>query len=246
MQTLIRLKHNKTQKSLGMTLVEVVMALAVLSVLLVVAYGSLSSISKSKRNLDDYQDVYLVAQSLLRRITRELQLVTCDKGSDLNCIKGKGLLPPPDKENDKSGALLIADQNGSGKESSITFLAMEAGQYLMDGGAKSGIVQITYRLGKEDQNDKLYTLVRDEIPYLSPAAEAYKKRISFPLTKNVVSLSFAFYDHESDAWMDEWGTKPGTTATLPSLIKFALVLRSGNGIDLPFETIVPVRTIAQR
>ena len=108
------------------------------------------------------------------------------------------------------------------------------------------MVQITYRLGKDDQNDTLYTFVRDEVPYLFPASEAYKKRITFPITKNVVSFGFAFYDREADNWVDEWGTKPGSVSLLPALIKFSLVLRSANGIDLPFETIVPVRTTVQK
>lgn len=222
------------------------MALAVVSILLVVAFGSLSSISRSKKTLDDYQDVYLVAQSLLRRVTRELQLVTCEIDSNLACTRGKGIILPPDAEDGNAGATFLARSNQASKESQITFLAMEAGQYLPDSGARSGLVQITYRLAKEKADDELYSFVRDEIPYIFPAEEAYKKIVSFPVTKNVISFSFALYDRDSDSWTEEWGTKPSNTATLPTLIKFTLVMRSQSGIELPFETIVPVRAALQK
>lgn len=235
----------RRESQIGMTLIEVVTALAILSVLLVVAYGSLSSINRSKRAIDDYQDVYLVAQSLLRRVTRELQLVTCDKGADTNCTRGRGVLPPEDKPDEKTGPMLLSESSRGGKESSITFLALEAGQYLPEGDTRSGMVQITYRLGKVNRDDKLSSFIRDEIPYLFPPQEAYKKRITFPVCKNVVSFDLQFYQRDADVWSSEWGTKPNSQSNLPTLIKFSLVLRSENGMDLPFETIVPVRTSLQ-
>jgi type II secretory pathway pseudopilin PulG len=232
-----------------MTLIEVVMALAVLSVLLVVAIGSLSSLSRSKKAIDDYQDVYLVAQSLLRRVTRELQLVTCDKRNATSCDKARGLLPPPDRTDERTGALFLAEQGSGDSLNSITFLAMEAGQYLPGGETRSGMVQISYRLGKEEGNigeNRLFSFIRDEIPYIFPASEAYKKRITFPITSNVVRFDFQFYDRDNQSWTNEWGKDAGTQIRLPVLIKFSLVLRSANGVDIPFETIVPVTTALQR
>lgn len=235
------------EKTLGMTLVEVVMALAILSILLTVAIGSLSSINSSKRALDDYQDVYLVAQSLLRRMTRELQLVSCDLDSNSKCTQGKGIILAPDDQSSSSRPVLRSSVNKTNSKSSsdITFLAMDAGQYLQEQESNLGLVQINYSLKKSEsskEDAQLFELVREEVPYIEPAEEAYRKAIVFPVAKNVVQMSFEFYDMVSGEWLSEWGNDKTGNTKLPSIIRCIIVIRSANGIDVTFRTAVAIRT----
>lgn len=235
-----------SSNSAGMTLVEVIMALAVFAVLLTVTIGSLSSINRSKKAMDDYQDVYLVAQSMIRRMTRELQLATCDIDSNTRCSQGKGIIHPPDSGAQGNRPTLQATSSSLNTPSSITFLAMDAGQFMGEKQSHVGMVQIAYRLAREKQDDKLFTLVREEIPYILPAEDAYKQSLIFPVAKNVVDMSFEFYDLASGQWSDQWGTEKSIKTSLPSLIRLTMTLRSADGFDVPFQTMVAVRMASQQ
>jgi prepilin-type N-terminal cleavage/methylation domain-containing protein len=231
----------------GMTLVEVIMALAVLAILLTVAIGSLSSISRSKRSLDDYQDVYLTSQSLLKRLTRELQLASCDLDSATKCSQGKGILLSPNEDAGAARPPLRSQRKKVGdlESSDITFLAMDAGQYMQETDSNQGLVQISYRLVKEKPEDTFYSLIREELPYILPAEEAYSQALVFPIAKNIIGLSFEFYDLISGEWSDEWGSANKSKSSLPSIIRCIITLQSQSGAIIDFQTSVAIRLAAQ-
>ena len=63
----------RRKHSSGFTLVELVIAISILSVILTVAYSSLSYIIRTKKLLDDRRDVSAVANAVLLRVSREIQ-----------------------------------------------------------------------------------------------------------------------------------------------------------------------------
>jgi hypothetical protein len=121
---------------------------------------------------------------------------------------------------------------------------MEGGQYLPDGGAHSGIVQISYRVEKDpDQQNgpnSTYYLIRQETPYIRPFDKAYQKTMIFPITRDLVSLEFRYLDKEDGGWSNDWGKD--TRINLPRLIHFSLQLRSPRGTIETFATTVPMRS----
>jgi len=224
----------------GFTLIEIVIAFSILVIILAVSYGALSQIMRAKSALDDQRDVTLIANSLLTRLTRELQLAYFDERTFL--------LPPRDKLDEKTppnspliGISQSLDSNERGD--SITFIAMEGGQYLPDGGTHSGLVQITYRVEPDPERaqkrDATYYLIRDETPLKPDAKLAYQKSMIFPLTSKLVSLDFAYYDQEKEQWSSEWGD--GRKRRLPSMVQFSIVLRSPRGRLERYTSAVPLR-----
>lgn len=75
--------------SAGFTLIEIVIAVSILAAIVGVAYGSLTSIMRSKKLLDEERDLRAVANSVLTRMTRELQLA----------YSGVPLMPPRNQLN---------------------------------------------------------------------------------------------------------------------------------------------------
>jgi len=59
----------------GFTLVEIVVAISILTIMLGIAFDALFQIGRTKRALDDERDAALVANAVLGRMTRELQLI---------------------------------------------------------------------------------------------------------------------------------------------------------------------------
>lgn len=227
----------------GFTLIEITIAVAILGTMLLVGYSALSNISWGKKTLDDERELRGIAQSVTTRLTRELQLSF-----------GQIPLLPPRESLDKPYPAKVVFLATPGTlpndraSDSITFMALEGGQYLPDGGRHSGVVQITYRL-MADPNDPRgegapLNLVREETPHIRPPQKAYAKTMIFPITNAVTSMQFRFFDENTATWVDSWG-KDGREG-LPRLVHFRLTLQSPAGKTEEVTTVVAIRSAAQR
>ncbi len=223
-------------KEIGFTLIEVVIAISLLSVILVTLYSSLDKIIETKNILDDRRDTTTIASAVLGRITRELQLSYAQSV----------LMPPMNDQNKKYpprvslvGEPRVMEQGRKG--AIITFLALEGGQYLPDGGTHSGLVQITYRTepNPEDKSGETSYLVREEIPYTRPFEKAYKKAMIFPISHSVVSLDLKYHGEQSEEWSATWGDEK--RLGLPNMVKLSLTVRSPLGKNESYLTTVALR-----
>lgn len=221
------------------TLIEVVFALMIFGLMLTFAYGGLSAVMRSKDLLDDSRDARALTNSLLLRVTRELQLVSA----------AQPIIPKPgEAEAEGRRAVKLLGEKGMLKNSlrgdSITFTANEAGQYVMDGSSNSGVVQITYRVEADPEQggspDATYYLVRDEMPYVRPNERAYEKVMTFPITNALESLEIYYFDPQKGEWTDEWGST--NRLGLPSMIQFSIQLRTPDGKRERVTTAIPVRS----
>ena len=158
------LQLSTSRSSLGFTLIEVVISLVILSVVVGIVYLALNNIVLTKEILDDRRDSDRIADAIINRISRELQLA----------FSGIALLIHPDSEKQSQ---LSSKINLVGIESSldngepgdmISFVALEGGQYLPDGGAHSGVVQITYRVAEDPEDPEAQS--RQLLPAVSGAA----------------------------------------------------------------------------
>ena len=227
----------------GFTLIEVVLAVSILAIIMGVTYSALNQIIRSKQVLDDSREVKAIVNSILLRMTRELQLAKA----------GVPLLPPRDKldQFNKPSLNLVGDSlklpNGQPGDS-LTFIAAQGGQYLPDGSTNIGDVQITYRVEEDPEQagvkGRTFYLVREEVPYTRPAKKAYEQAMVFPVTNRLVSLSLRYFDRRSSRWVTTWGT--GANVKLPKLIEFAVKIKSSSGSIESFRTAVALRSVDEQ
>jgi prepilin-type N-terminal cleavage/methylation domain-containing protein len=232
------------RKQNGFTLIELVISITLLVIIMSICYSSLSGIIRAKSTLDDGRDASALANAVLTRMTRELQLAT----------SGLPLLAPANapKKGYSSTICMIGDEKkvGGNSNDQITFLAQEGGQYLPDGGTHAGIVQITYRVEQDpdaragSRRDQSYYLVREEVPYyVRPLEKAYKKAMIFPITKSLVELQFRYFSDDSQSWVKSWGKDPNIR--LPKMVEFTIGIKSPQGVVRRYTTTVPLRTAEQ-
>jgi prepilin-type N-terminal cleavage/methylation domain-containing protein len=245
------------KRTQGFTLIELVIAIAILVVIMSFAYSSLSSIVQSKNALDDGRDADMVANAVLTRLTRELSLATISGRSSGGSGTSETLFPPCNLEDDNPkfpGVRLLGEkesQRSGVRGDSISFIASDAGQYLPDGGTHTGLVQINYRVleneDKELAKEGLYVLMREEVPFLPSSStsntirwkQVCKKAMTFPVTNRLSSFTFEYFDRDANKWLDSWS---GTSlASSPTLIRFSISLRSPKGISRTYATSLPVR-----
>jgi prepilin-type N-terminal cleavage/methylation domain-containing protein len=239
--------HYPKQLSLngGFTLIEIVLALAILSLIVTVSYQLLSSVTEAKRILDQNRDAQFIGNSILARLTRELQLA--DNGKPL--LPQCGTTEDPNQPPIGSQINMIGEQSSVGigaRGDTITFLAREGGQYVPDGGTHTGTVQITYRVAKDPEqssmsgNQPTYLLIRDEMPYRRPQTRACTQAIRFPVANNVLSFEMSYYDRRSDSWNDTWGRD--RLVKLPQVIQFRLKLLGPDGYPRVYTSAVAIRS----
>jgi len=229
----------KASESKGFTLLEIIIAISILGLIVGVSYSSLTNIMRSKEALTQERENANIASAVLSRLTRELQMSS----------EGLALLPPRDDlQNFYPGRVNLLGEAGKTRDTnlaadSISFLALEGGQYLPDGGSHSGIVQVSYYLqrNKDVTDEEVYHLFREETPYIRPVERAYERTITFPIADNVMGLSFLYYDSESDRWLSSWGTE-GKTGN-PSKIEFAIFLRGAGGKIQQLKSSVALRRV---
>ena len=231
------------RKTRGFTLVEVVIAISILTMILGTAYSAITQIISTKKILDDKRDTSLIASSIVRRLSKELQLTVAEH----NLIFSNPAAAPS-----ANLKFLGTARTNLGEGSSLTFIAMEGGQYLPDGGTHTGLVQITYRLAKDPEKREVsdvYSLIREEMPYVSlpntsdpriwqtAVEKAFSKRIIFPIAENVLNFKLKFYDLYEDRWSDEWGAGQ---KDIPAMINYSVTLISELGNLETYETTVPL------
>ncbi len=202
-------------------------------------YKVIQGIIESKAILDDQRDGMFIANSVLTRLSRELQLADNEEGGR-RLIASCDNLPAPSSSGPAAAQtptgpqpILIGDEKSVGtgaRGDTLTFLAREGGQYVPDGGSHSGVVQITYRAEPDPEqkgNNATLLLIRDEMPYRKPSDLACKNAIRFPITNNLVSLQFWYFDKKNNEWVDSWTDQ--RSFRTPSMIQYQVKLRSPGG-----------------
>lgn len=236
----VLLTNVRRARAAAFTLIELVIAIGILALIMTVAYSSLGQIMRSTKILNDQRDASFIANAVLIRMSRELQLALAQQG--------RGLLPPCDKVSAQTPlkpSVLVGDkvtlQNGR-RGDQITFVAAEGGQYLPDGGSHSGSVQITYRVDRDTAGAADgFLFLRDELPDIRPPNRACEKLMSFSLSNRLTTLQFEYFDDQDNRWVDEWGQPNTPRATrLPQLIRFTVGIISPLGKEDVFSTTVPL------
>lgn len=217
----------------GLTMIELIIAVSILGLVIGVSYRALTNIMATKKILDDERDSRMIANAVLHRMTREIALAVPSK-----------LLPEQESQDQvvfKSEFMVgtPGTVDASRRADSISFMARNAGQYVPDGKSHSGVVQITYRMEEdpeqEDEENRTYYLIRDEIPDIRPLETAYKNRMTFPITNRLLELRFRYYNAREENWTDKWSREQ---EELPALVQFEVALMSPNGKIHRFSTMV--------
>lgn len=220
----------------GFTLIEVALALGILSVMVLLNYNMITTLVESKMEIDDQRDGVFVANSVLTRLTRELQLASKSPKLAPACANTSS------NPTTRLTSVLLSDSNAQsgGKGQSLIFTSKHAAQYIHNGNSHSGAVQISY-LVEQDPDQKGgenpgLLLIRDEIPNRPPFNVACKDVIRFPITNRLVNISYKFFDSKTNDWSDTWeGPKANN---LPGIIQLTLWLKSDKGRVSSYTTAV--------
>lgn len=223
----------------GFTLVEVLLAVIILAVITLLAFKSLESLVQSQRVIESQSESAEIADAILLRFAREFQLA----------LPNFRRLPPEDNLQDvphrNESFLGRPGSGGDGQfRDEVVFMTNNGGQHVLGETTNSGVVQLRYLLRENPEMRELgdrpvYTLVREETPFLRPYDRAYEKTMRFPISERIRSLRFDYFDPEAEEWRRDWGDE--RHRGVPALIRFQVVIAREDGPDTPIESVIPLR-----
>lgn len=163
----------------GFTLIEVLVAITVASLVLLSVYGVFTSISAAKTRLEAEEEGYRLARVLFDRIGREV------RGAYLRA--------------DNPATLFAGGTDGEGRP----FLALSTAASTPASGREGGISVVRYTLRPDGETAGEKVLFRQEYPFFDRTAA----RPEYRLTGGITEFRLRFFA-ESE-WREEWATGSG-------------------------------------
>lgn len=231
----------------GFTLIEILIALAIMTIILSVVYGALSRTLTAKQIAEERAEMYAQGREAVLRIASELETALRPGIGDGVFLRGR-------RERDNP------------PRAWVQFVNTNRGRYGMQQ-VRSGRVIVTYFLEEIPGSHGLFTLWRSESLLACELAavgrtavscddmEEYERGVVLPLLDcldtgevrlpgsciRVIGLGFRYYDDADGRWHDEWSSLEADTAMynrLPRAIEITLLLEDERGLVHPFSTTV--------
>ena len=212
----------------GFTLLEVLVASAILSLLLAALYGVFSRTLASQRLAEERADRSRSARIVLLRMGEDLQ----------------ASLPLTRENSHFNGETRRANAFPEGTLSFVSF----AHTPVSSAGRESDLNEVGYALFPDPEAPGSYYLMRrvDLDPGVTdPGADQSPNREAYPLLSRVRGLRLRFFDGR--AWREEWG-QDDTRAKLPRAVEATLYVQGSHGEVTEFSTVIdlPLATAGRK
>lgn len=205
----------------GFTLIEVMVACAILAMVMTIVWGSFKGTFQTKADVEAQSGRYRTVRIALERMARELSMAYLSQNED------------PGQADRRT---LFIGKHKMGVDE-VTFSYFGHQRLYQDANEADTAVVMYY--GIRDRDDARKTnLARREtrrLQYLKPAEAPGESDI---VCDDVVSLKLSYWDSRDKVWREEWVTTSadGQPDRLPSKIKITLTVHDERGKEIPFTT----------
>lgn len=194
----------------GFSLLEILIAVAILAVVLMLTYQTSSQTLKTKKRIEAKEMVYHTA-----RITMEKMV---------NDISQAFLVTTKEHQGDSQGSPLMKTLF-KGDESSIHFSALSHLRLFRDS-KESEQTEIGYKIERDSGGGDWQNLERREAPFIDTKPEDGGKW--FPLASQVKELKFEYYDGKQHDWVSSWNSDSDKKDYLPKAVRIRLTFKHPN------------------
>jgi general secretion pathway protein J len=206
----------------GFTLLEILIAIVILSVVLTTIYASYTGTLRVIKDLEAGDRIYSMARGSFERMMIDLSCAGAYEG----------------------GSDFSTQRDPSGKPSgSLTFLSTAATNF-ENNVLLEGAVKITYYL-EEDRENVGYNLMRKEEP-MDSKTPAVKVSQAFILCRGLQSMAFKFYDASGKEY-ETWDPAPAglpESKPLPRAVAIHLSFANPADRNLPYRFMTKILLVA--
>ena len=207
----------------GFTLVEVLVAVAVLAVMMIFAWGSISQTVRAKKVFGAVQDRYREARNAMTRIVHDLEMAYVSANEDRTQVETR--------------TFFIGE--ASGDVQNLRFSSFAHTRLYADANESDQTV-IAYFGGNDRDVRGQENIMRRENRRLSSPGERWDSTPGETdiLFTDVKKLKFTYWDFRANEWKDTWSTQgvEGANGRIPDRIKIALTFLDENGKETTLTT----------
>jgi general secretion pathway protein J len=213
-------------KKSGFTLVEVIIAISILSMITVLVWGSFARTFDTREFVLNAQERFHTVRVALERMSSELSMAFVYDCREMETMTGE----------QRHRTLFKVDQEGDVDR--LTFSSFSHLRMFRDVHESDQNI-ITY-YGENDPDDSSITnLMRREKFRIDGEPEEGGQELL--LCPDIVSLSFELWNQEKEDWTDDWDcSQIENRNELPSLVRIKLVVEDEYEEELAFTTIARI------
>jgi general secretion pathway protein J len=205
--------------SSGFTLIEVMLALAILAFITSLMWGSFSQLAKDKKGLEASQERLHTVRVALMRMSRELEMAYLSDNQDTSVAY-------------RPTFLTSSSQSAVDELSFSTF----AHQRLRGGLAEGDSAVVTYFGARDPEDGRVTNLMRKETRRLQAEDAKTLPGETYILCPNIAQVKYSFYDYKKKEWQREWNTNTIGSDFLPSHVRITLVVIDEHGREDSYST----------
>jgi len=201
--------------SKGFTLIEVLLAVAILAVLITVVYGSFSTASRNIQQAEERRDDTDLARALLSRMSDDIANAYVNTAMNsptlLTIFFGKKEEVEGGEEKIRHDSINLTTLTNWRRPNTKETELWEVGYY--------------FKENPESPEGQRYSLYRREKRLLSRDSPALEGGDEYELSDRIESLQIRYYNGMSKQWVDEWDTRK--IPVFPAVAEITLVLDTG-------------------
>ena len=211
----------KRRAQAGLTLVEVMIASAVMVMMMTLAWRTISNTSETRRSSGKYQERNHELRLALGRTVADLEAAYISKNEDTNAshprtmfVAKAGSRVPEIRFSTMNHRVLWADANES-EQTVISYMALDSKE----------------RPGEVDWVRSEQRRPSNELPEEEPAEYDV-------LARNISKVEMEFWNWKNLEWQDTWDTtqSDGQRGWLPSRVRITLTIKNADGEDIKLST----------
>ena len=211
----------------GFTLLEVLVAVSILAVMMAIAYGTTTTVSRARRGYEAVQDRYREVRVAMNRIVADLSMAYVSQNED------RTLLEPR--------TFFVGDS--SGDHDTLRFSTFAHTPLLADANeSDQTIVSYAVQASRDDRSRE--DLMRRETRRLPSSDEKWDqvKASNDVLLSGVKKFKLQYYDFTDKSWKDEWSTQntDGRLPRPPDRVRVTIVLENELKEEVTFTTQVRI------
>jgi general secretion pathway protein J len=210
----------RRSSSRGFTLIEVMLAMAILAFVTTIMWGSFSQTATNKKAIENAQERLHTVRVALLRMSREIEMAYLSDSENTALTHRRTMLT--------SAARGDVDE--------LTFSSF-AHQRLRAGAFEGDTALIKY-FGAPDPDDRrVLNLMRRETRRLQAEDPNILAGESYVLCPDVARVKFLFYDHRKKEWQTDWSTLNASgTQYLPTHVRITLTVLDERGQEVTYAT----------
>jgi type II secretion system protein J len=206
-------------KNKGFTLVEVMIAAAILALIVTMLYGAFASSVKTMEISMEGGETYRKAMVILNRMAQEISCAQL----------------PSEQENPGMDYAFIGEDKVENEvpQDTLTFISTA----LPLRGPSRGVKQVGYYIAPDPLTDKLSLMMKE---YTIPDNRPEEGAKGMLLAEGIGGLDFTYYDSKGREW-ERWDTTtPLFAGKLPRLVKISIFFKDERGQPLSLTTTVDI------